>query len=599
MATDSILGIPESIQKLMSSKSSYDEKLSEQLKAINNTLFDYASKYGIPQKRLAAGKAPLPKKSGNNEPHIDPPQLNSGWPALLKASYRGDFEKVKHLITSGKCDVNVMAEDGSFALMVASSMGHANIVKFLIEHGSEVDAGNTSNFTALMRACKHGHYEVVKLLLAHGAEPNMQTSSLELGDPTITALMLAVSSNRYEIVKLLLDNGAKPNMQCDITTVSALVIATISECYNIAELLLENGADPNTKLKETTVLVIASNIKFHKMVKLLLDKGAQVNMPDKNGRSALMAASHEGYYNTVKILLEYGASVNLKMLHGGCALIFACTGGHHQVAALLLKRGAQVDMLDDSGETALSSASTFGHYQVVQLLLKNGAQPNLQNHAGLSALGTACISGHYDIAKLLIEKGAKVDMIDTEVKVTTGLPVHISIVAVAASAGYYNIVKLLLDNGAQPNTTCKNRSHSALTLASMQKHCYQVHVDIGKLLLDYGADPNRLDNGNYSLHYVVKIRDTRKEFIKLLLSRGALPSLRNGKGYSALTEATLARCNENVEILLESPLVGKADLWQTLKIAVNSAGYFERAIVLLYKRCVQIITSNNRVLLSK
>ena len=202
MATDSILGIPESIQ-LMSSKSSYDEKLSEQLKAINNTLSDYKSKYGIPQKRLAAGKAPLPKKSGNNEPHMDPPQLYSGWPALLKASYRGDFEKVKRLISSGKCDANVVAEDGSSALMVASSIGHANIVKFLIDHGSEVNAGDDSNFTALMVACLRGCYEVAKLLLDHGAKPNMQTSSLELGDPTTTALILAVTGNCYKIAKLL------------------------------------------------------------------------------------------------------------------------------------------------------------------------------------------------------------------------------------------------------------------------------------------------------------------------------------------------------------------------------------------------------------
>ena len=271
------------------------------------------------------------------------------------------------------------------------------------------------------------------------------------------------------------------------------------------------------------------------------------------------------------------------------------------MAALLLKRGALVDMLDDSGDTALSSASAFGHYQVVQLLLKNGADPNLHNHMGVSALGMACAFGYYDTAKLLIEKGAKVAMIDTEVKVTIGLPVHSSAVAIAACTGYYNILKLLLDNGAQPNTTCStgvNEFRSVLTLACIGKHCYQ--VDIGKLLLDYGADPNRLVYGNYSLHFVATIKDTKKELTKLLLSRGALPSLRNENGYSALTEATLARCNENVEILLESPLVGKADLWQTLKIAVNSnsAGYFEIAIVLLYKRCVQT-TSNNRVLLSK
>ena len=82
-------------------------------------------------------------------------------------------------------------------------------------------------------------------------------------------------------------------------------------------------------------------------------------------------------------------------------------------------------------------------------------------------MGKACVFGHYDTAKLLTEKGAKVDMIDTEVKVTIGLPVHASVLAMAASAGHYNIVKLLLDNGAQPNTTCKNGFHSALTLASL------------------------------------------------------------------------------------------------------------------------------------
>ena len=529
MATDSIL--PGSIQKFVSFKSSYDDKLTEQLKAINEAMSHFERKYGTPL------------------------QLNSDWPALLKASYQNDFEKVKHL-SSGKCVITIVAEDGWTALTVASSMGHINVVKFLIEHthGGEV---NTGNFTALMGACRYGHYEVVKLLLAHGAKPNIQTSSLELGDPTMTALMQGTISNSYQIVKLLLDYGAETNVQCDVTGVSALTIAVQQQSYDIAKLLLENGADPNTKLKEIMgVLNAATCTKSHKMVKLLLEKGAQVDLRDESRQTALMEAGCRGLYNIAKLLLDNGASVNLQNVHGSTALRAACFRGHHKVAALLLKRGAQVDIQINDGSTSLSAASYLGYFQVVQLLLQNGAQPNLRNHTGLSALDKACVSGHYDIAKLLIEKGAKVGVINPDLGATLGLPTHWSLVAVVAYYGHYSIVKLLLDNDSLPNSA----------LASIGEHCHQ--VDICKLLLVYGADPNRLDNGNYPLHYVVGSKETKREVIELLLSRGALPSLKNQEGYSALTEAVLAECNDNVEILLESPLVGKADLWQTLTIAV-------------------------------
>ncbi|OPY76034.1 MAG: Ankyrin repeat protein [Syntrophorhabdus sp. PtaU1.Bin058] len=113
------------------------------------------------------------------------------------------------------------------------------------------------------------------------------------------------------------------------------------------------------------------------MVKLLLDKGADVNAKwATEGITALIFASQEGHTDVVKLLLDKGADVNAKWAtEGMTALMMASWEGHKDVVKLLLDKGADVNAKTiTEGMTALMMASWEGHKDVVKLLHDKGAQ---------------------------------------------------------------------------------------------------------------------------------------------------------------------------------------------------------------------------------
>ena len=76
-------------------------------------------------------------------------------------------------------------------------------------------------------------------------------------------------------------------------------------------------------------------------VRALLDKGANVNYRDPEGRSALTEAAYNGHTDTVKLLLERGGDASAKKMDGASVLGLASSRGHKEIAELLKKAGAK------------------------------------------------------------------------------------------------------------------------------------------------------------------------------------------------------------------------------------------------------------------
>lgn len=97
---------------------------------------------------------------------------------------------------------------------------------------------------------------------------------------------------------------------------------------------------------------------YTQIVRLLLERGADINSQDEWGRGALMIASDAGYLETVKLLLDWEANVHLKDMRGYTALMRAAWKGHLDIVTALIERGADVNGVDEKhGYTALLLAA--------------------------------------------------------------------------------------------------------------------------------------------------------------------------------------------------------------------------------------------------
>eukprot|EP00730_Choanoeca_flexa_P004047 TRINITY_DN11584_c0_g1_i5.p2 TRINITY_DN11584_c0_g1~~TRINITY_DN11584_c0_g1_i5.p2 ORF type:complete len:153 (+),score=34.83 TRINITY_DN11584_c0_g1_i5:611-1069(+) len=114
---------------------------------------------------------------------------------------------------------------------------------------------------------------------------------------------------------------------------------------------------------------------------LLLDRGADVNIKGKEGHTPLWAACSIGDIAMVKVLLEKGAEINVHEQGPNNALpiYVAAFNNHIDVLEFLLANGAEVDARTTIHTTTLHGAAQVGNCQAVKVLLEHGADPNARN----------------------------------------------------------------------------------------------------------------------------------------------------------------------------------------------------------------------------
>ena len=204
---------------------------------------------------------------------------------------------------------------------IASNFGNLELLTRLLESKAGVDVPLHPRSTALIDASQKGNADIVKCLLRYNADVDYRASDNEW-----TALMHAVFRGHYHVAKILLIDGkADPNIT-DLDRTSALFLISPhqdSNGANMAKLLLENGANVNYRnsYKETILLeFLKSSAHNHSyevsldLVKVFLEHGWDVNLPNCCGYTPLMYACHLGSQavEMIELLLSAGANVDAK-----------------------------------------------------------------------------------------------------------------------------------------------------------------------------------------------------------------------------------------------------------------------------------------------
>jgi ankyrin repeat protein len=151
----------------------------------------------------------------------------------------------------------------------------------------------------------------------------------------------------------------------------------------------------------------------------LINKGADVNLPDSEGYQPLAMACLFGAFETALLLIEKGCDPNAKTKgkQWSIPLVYATMCNREpaaptsvDVAKALLAKGAAIDGTDSEGRTALMFAANRGKPKLVKFLLEKGAKINLQDDRTRSGHTALMLSNDVASTKLLLEHGADVGL---------------------------------------------------------------------------------------------------------------------------------------------------------------------------------------------
>ncbi|KAL6051299.1 COR domain-containing protein [Balamuthia mandrillaris] len=160
---------------------------------------------------------------------------------------------------------------------------------------------------------------------------------------------------------------------------------------DIVNFLLENGMDKNARDAEgnTPLMWAVASNGSEELMEAFVDHGADVNIQNYAGETALYRASQLGMVEKVEFLLENGANVFVTTMDGATALHAAAAVGDEEIVEVLAKHGAPLNARDHEGDTALHWAVREEHPDCVRLLVALGASLALPNEDGETPLDLA------------------------------------------------------------------------------------------------------------------------------------------------------------------------------------------------------------------
>ncbi len=360
-------------------------------------------------------------------------------------------------------------------------------------------------------------------------------------------LMKAAALGDLKTVESLLSAGFNPNLPLRGGE-TPLSLAVQTGNTPVLELLLAWHADPNSPISSAkfseTPLQYASQNGNARVASILIAGGAQVNAKGPKGRSALHAAVANGHLDMIRLLIEKGADLNTRDVEGAGPLDDAVWRGSLDTVAILLAHGARLNEADtQTGATPINEAAYRGNAALVRYLLQFHPDLEIPDERGYGPLDNAIRMGKQDAALSLLDAEpiesrtpqflaktmdaaiAKDESLLVDDLLRLGLPVNGVLPSgntpldAAAFAGAVKTVGVLLDNSADPNLSGPGGT------TPLEDAALKGFNSIAAMLLDHGAQVNHINSASGTTALYAAASFGKTEVVKLLLSRGANPTL--------------------------------------------------------------------------
>jgi ankyrin repeat protein len=185
-------------------------------------------------------------------------------------------------------------------------------------------------------------------------------------------------------------------------------LANLARCALAANVSADACAGENN----TPVLSVAAKSGSLRVLKVLLDGGANVKLADKEGWTAAHQASYSGQAKCLRILLAAGVVKEAKEIYGLTPMHLAAQEGHAECLRILLAAGAEKEAKEERGGTPLHWAAHKGHAEVVVVLLSAGCAVDARNNEQATPLHFAALKGHLPVVQQLLERDASPNAVD-------------------------------------------------------------------------------------------------------------------------------------------------------------------------------------------
>jgi len=283
---------------------------------------------------------------------------------LAVALAKDDAPGIKELAVRKPGLVNHADASGTTPLHLAARGGQREAARLLIEHGAAVEAADKAGNTPLHWAAVYNHAELVEWMVGRGAQPNPANQAGH------TPLHLAARYGGAATVAALLQRGANLEAR-DQDGNTPLHLAVTHHDGGMVKQLLRAGAEVTARnaRQQTPLHLAVFPVDNQEVCGLLIDAGADKNALDANHRIALQDAVR-GWGNCGPVLLEKGADPNIGDKEGKTVLHHAVAYGNAAkgLVGWLLARGADPNRPDHAGQSPLAVAKEKGFDQLVALM---------------------------------------------------------------------------------------------------------------------------------------------------------------------------------------------------------------------------------------
>ncbi|XP_067845693.1 CARD- and ANK-domain containing inflammasome adapter protein [Heptranchias perlo] len=408
-----------------------------------------------------------------------------------------DESKLAQIVLKYGAPVDTKDEKNRTPLFHATSQGHLNTVKVLLEAGAKVDVD------LIDAAFNSDNQSLIRLFLEHGSGIS----------PTVivNALFKAVQKNLHRTVGILIDQGIDVNTRNGMQYTPLLLAAELGHAESV-KVLINKGARLDERTPNmNSALHLAVQIGSLSVAKLLMDMGMDANIIGSGDQTPLHIASFHNQPPMIDTLIRGGSKVNARNKEAVTPLHIASQRGNQDTAECLIQNKADVNAKDRYMRTPLHMAAIVGNASIAELLLNNQVDPNAVNKEKKTPLHLAANEGHLDFVSLMLTRKARFAIKDMD----GNTPMHY-----AASKSHNKVVKALLLAGKNKNIDDKNVwRKTPLHLAAEHSH-----EDLVELLLISGAATNALDNAKDTpLHCACKSGNFKTAQILINWSEGGKP----------------------------------------------------------------------------